>query len=60
MTGMVILCQNILNTKLQADLVYIVMKPLEWFFLICLYTFDIKPENRIAMQYTGRKKEELL
>ena len=57
---MVILCQNILNTKLQADLVYIVMKPLEWFFLICLYTFDIKPENRIAMQYTGRKKEELL
>ena len=42
-----------INTKFQADIVYILMKPMEWLFLICLYTFDIKPENRIAMQYTG-------
>lgn len=43
-----------ITTKWRADLVYILMKPLEWFFLIILYSFDIKPENRIAMQYTGK------
>lgn len=37
-----------------ADAVYILMKPLEWFFLIVIYFCDAKPENRIAMQYTGR------
>ena len=36
----------------QADITYIVMKPLEWIFLIVLYVFDKKPENRIATQYT--------
>lgn len=44
-----------LTTPLRADIVYILMKPLEWLFLLCLYTFDPKPENRIAMQYTGTK-----
>ncbi len=34
-----------------ADIVYIIMKPLEWIFLITLYLFDEKPENRIAKQY---------
>ena len=29
------------------------MKPLEWIFLIFLYLFDQKPENRIAIQYTN-------
>jgi hypothetical protein len=43
-----------ITTRLSADIVYILMKPLEWFFLIILYSFDIKPENRIAMQYTER------
>jgi len=43
-----------ITTKWRADIVYILMKPLEWFFLLILYSFDIKPENRIAMQYTGR------
>jgi hypothetical protein len=28
------------------------MKPLEWFFLLVLYTVDAKPENRIHMQYS--------
>lgn len=42
-----------LTTPLRADITYILMKPLEWFFLLCLYTFDAKPENRIATQYTG-------
>ncbi len=42
-----------LTTPLRSDITYVLMKPLEWFFLLCLYTFDLKPENRIAMQYTG-------
>jgi len=37
--------------KLVSDLIYILMKPLEWFFLCTLYLFDHKPENRIARQY---------
>lgn len=34
-----------------ADIIYYLMKPLEWIFLIILYMFDVKPENRIAVQY---------
>lgn len=34
-----------------SSLVYLVMKPLEWLFLAVLYLFDLKPENRIALQY---------
>lgn len=34
-----------------ADVVYIIMKPLEWFFLLILYLCDTKPENRINSQY---------
>lgn len=45
-----------INTSLQADITYILMKPLEWIFLIVLYIFDVKPENRIQTQYTGMKK----
>ena len=44
-----------INTALQADITYILMKPLEWIFLITLYLFDIKPENRINLQYIGKK-----
>jgi len=29
------------------------MKPLEWFFLLVLYTVDARPENRIHVQYSG-------
>lgn len=42
---------GIFNNKFVADLTYILMKPLEWFFLITLYSFDRNPENRIAKQY---------
>jgi hypothetical protein len=42
-----------ITTPLRADIVYKIMKPLEWLFIIVLYIFDINPENRIAMQYTG-------
>lgn len=35
----------------SADVVYILMKPLEWIFVTVLYLFDEKPENRICRQY---------
>lgn len=40
-----------INTAWAADVVYLLMKPLEWFFVIVLYLFDKKPEDRIAAQY---------
>ena len=43
-----------ITTKTRANLVYIIMKPLEWFFVFFLYTMDTEPENRIALQYTTR------
>ena len=42
-----------ITTPLRADVTYLLMKPLEWCFLLVLYTFDQKPEERIAKQYTG-------
>lgn len=42
---------GVFNNKWVADLVYVLMKPLEWFFVIVLYVADRKPENRIAQQY---------
>lgn len=40
-----------ITTPLWADVVYVLMKPLEWLFLAVLYTFDAHPEQRVAMQY---------
>ncbi len=34
-----------------ADMIYLVMKPLEWGFLTVLYLTDARPEDRIRMQY---------
>lgn len=48
-----------INTSVQADITYILMKPLEWIFLIVLYTFDVNPEDRIAIQYMGNKKPKI-
>lgn len=48
-----------INTSVQADITYILMKPLEWIFLIVLYTFDVKPENRIETQYIGVKNGKI-
>ena len=45
-----------IKTKTAADMVYFIMKPLEWLFLLVLYLTDPTPENRIAMQYTGDRK----
>ncbi len=44
---------GIFNNKFVADIIYYLMKPIEIFFLIILYTFDKKPENRIARQYVS-------
>jgi len=40
-----------INTPWAADVVYLIMKPLEWFFVLVLYLFDEKPEDRICSQY---------
>lgn len=53
-----------IQTPLAADITYILMKPLEWLFLAVLYSFDTKPEDRIARQYLpptlqNSKKETL-
>lgn len=40
-----------ITTSYRADMIYLLMKPLEYVFLAVLYLFDSKPENRIAMQY---------
>lgn len=40
-----------IRSPYAADAVWFMMKPLEWLFLLVLYTFDAKPENRIAVQY---------
>lgn len=42
---------KLIKSPYVADITYFVMKPLEWFFLIVIYFCDVKPENRIAVQY---------
>jgi hypothetical protein len=42
---------HIFEIKWVSDLIYVLMKPLEWFFLLVLYAFDRSPENRIHSQY---------
>lgn len=45
-----------ITTRTRADIVYIIMKPLEYIFLGVLYMFDTQPENRIAVQYSEYRK----
>ena len=47
---------KLIRSKYIADVIYFLMKPLEWLFLIVLYLVDVHPENRIAVQYMGKKK----
>jgi hypothetical protein len=47
-----------ITTPTRADFIYIMMKPLEWMFLIVLYTFDLRPEQRIARQYTYKETDQ--
>ncbi|MCM1315592.1 MAG: hypothetical protein NC040_08530 [Muribaculaceae bacterium] len=44
-----------ITTRTRADIVYIIMKPLEYLFIAILYMFDVQPENRIAVQYSEYK-----
>lgn len=48
-----------ITTPRRADAVYILMKPLEWAFLVFLYMFDTKPEQRISRQYLYRGDNEV-
>ena len=45
---------RLIHSPYVADLIYCLMKPLEWLFLTVLYLTDARPENRIAIQYTGK------
>ncbi len=45
-----------ITTPTRADIVYILMKPLEYIFIFVLYLCDCHPENRIAVQYSDYKK----
>lgn len=49
---------KLIHSPYLADIIYFLMKPLEWLFLIVLYTVDIHPEDRIAVQYTGKNATE--
>lgn len=40
-----------INTNLRSNFTYLIMKPLEWMFLFCLYLFCEKPEEKISRQY---------
>lgn len=48
-----------ITTPFRADIVYILMKPLEFIFVFALYLFDDQPENRIAIQYSDYKRRNL-
>jgi hypothetical protein len=51
---------TVFNHKWVCDVVYVIMKPAEWFFLLVLYTFDKNPENRIAKQYISSNHRQQL
>ena len=42
---------KIITSPLRADIVYLLMKPLEWSFAFTLYLFSTNPEERISRQY---------
>ena len=48
---------RLIKSKWIADIIYILMKPLEWIFLAVIYMSDVHPENRIATQYMGKTKK---
>lgn len=45
---------RMIRSPYAADVVYFIMKPLEWMFLLVIYAADVKPENRIAVQYLSK------
>ena len=51
---------HVFNHKWVSDAVYIMMKPLEWGFILFLYLFDKSPEDRIAVQYLSADERSRL
>ena len=51
---------KLIRSPYAADMVYFLMKPLEWIFLTVLYLTDVHPEDRIAVQYTGTSRPAIL
>lgn len=49
---------KLIRSRYTADVIYILMKLLEYLFLIVLYLTDANPENRIAIQYTGKSLKD--
>lgn len=47
---------RVITSPLRADFIYIIMKPLEWVFLLFIYMVDLRPEKRIEKQYILRDK----
>ena len=45
---------RLIKSRYIADMIYYLMKPLEWIFVSFLYLTDPRPEDRIALQYTGK------
>lgn len=48
---------KLIRSPYIADIVYFLMKPLEWGFLLVIYMTDVKPEDRIAVQYLPEQTE---
>lgn len=48
-----------INNSWSADVVYLLMKPLEWIFVLVLYLFDTRPEDRIQSQYLPKMSKEM-
>lgn len=44
-----------INTSAASNAIYLLMKPLEWVFLVALYSACEKPEKLIARQYLNAK-----
>lgn len=51
---------KLIHSPYLADMVYFMMKPLEWLFLMVIYFCDVKPENRIAVQYLPAAAQKLI
>ena len=41
----------LIKSRYTADVIWFIMKPLEWMFLAVIYLTDVHPEDRIARQY---------
>lgn len=49
---------KLIRKNWMADMVYFLMKPLEWLFVMVLYLTEVHPEDRIALQYTGKSLQD--